>query len=357
MRRRCVILAVAAGLCAPLMLPAGQHKKHDEEPKTEVLPLPPQLPMALAADTQSLDFHISPLLKTGGLDAQIRQSLNDLIRDTHGETIIKLRAFVSGAGDARRVGAETGQIFTEHKLPLPVLSILQVGALGGETAEVVIEAVVSTKRELNPNGLAFFSGQSAPSFKQAAERLAQSARAAPVAPGRVLTCTCFASVMGDYGAMRADLQSEFPNSAINIVQPLREAGDGSATCEAVGQLSAPPRNGPVEWLSEARATLVNSPQLVFTGLQLTFGNYLDDAHEAYLRLERAVSAVQPVEAPVEINAFALDSYAAAALSKTTAAPPGTFTVESVEGLPAIDASAGIEAVLAPNVRTRVSIVR
>jgi hypothetical protein len=339
------------------MLLARQHKKHDDEPKTEVMPLPPQLPMALAADTQTLDFHISPLLGTGGLDAQIRRSLNDLIRDTHGETIIKLRAFVSGAGDARRVGAETGQIFTDHKLPLPVVSIVQVGALGGESAEVVIEAVVATKRDINPNGLAFFSGQSAPSFRQAAERLAESARAASVPAGHVLTCTCFASILGDYASMRAALQSEFPNSAINIVQPLREPGDGAATCEAVGQLSAPPRNGPVEWLSKARATLVNSPQLVFTGLQLTFGNYLDDAHEAFLRLERAVSAVQPVEAPVEIDAFALDSYAAAALSKTTTAPPATFTVESVEGLPAIDASAGIEAVLAPNVQTRVSMVR
>src|SRR5205814_4081539 len=105
-------------------------KRKNEEPKTQVLPLPKELPMALAADTETLDFHISPLLRTGGLAAQIRQSLNDLIRDTRGETIIKLRAFVAGAGDARRVQAEVTQLFTEHKLPLPVLSVVQVGGLG-----------------------------------------------------------------------------------------------------------------------------------------------------------------------------------------------------------------------------------
>src|SRR5277367_5455719 len=121
-------------------------KKKNEEPKPQVMPLPPELPMALAADAETLDFHISPLLRSGGLAAQIKQSLDDLIRDTHGETIVKLRAFVAGAGDARRVQSEAADLFTDHKLPLPVLSVLQVGALGDEAAKVVIEAVVSTRR-------------------------------------------------------------------------------------------------------------------------------------------------------------------------------------------------------------------
>src|SRR5581483_5847265 len=142
--RRTLVLSTAAIFCILLF---AQRRKN-EEPKTQVLPLPPELPMALAADTEMLDFHISPLLKTGGLSAQIRQSLNDLIRDTRGETIIKLRAFVAGAGDARRVQAVVADLFTERKLPLPVLSIIQVGALGQETAQVVIEAVVSTHRTM-----------------------------------------------------------------------------------------------------------------------------------------------------------------------------------------------------------------
>src|SRR5882757_8925089 len=109
---------------------SAQRKRKYEEPKPQVLPLPP------GADTASLDFHISPLLKTGGLSAQIRRSLTDLIRDTHGETIVKLRAFVAGAGDARRVEAEAAAIFSERRLPLPVLSILQVGGLDDAAAQV-----------------------------------------------------------------------------------------------------------------------------------------------------------------------------------------------------------------------------
>jgi hypothetical protein len=73
-----------------VLMAAGSYsqRKKNEEPKPQVLPLPPELPMALAAETETLDFHISPLLRNGGLAAQIRQSLGDLIRDTHGETIV-----------------------------------------------------------------------------------------------------------------------------------------------------------------------------------------------------------------------------------------------------------------------------
>ena len=341
------------------LLPQGslpaQRKKKNEEPKTQVLPLPPELPMALAAGTATLDFHISPLLKTGGLSAQIRQSLNGLIRDTRGETIIKLRAFVAGAGDARRVQAEAAQIFTERKLPLPVSSILQVGALGEEAAEVVIEAVVATRRTLNPNGLAFLAGQTGASLDQALQHLKESAVAASVRPDRVLTSTCFTSRIDNYEAARAAIQALFPNAAIDIVEALRDPMNDWSMCEAVGQLSAPPRE-PLVWLKDARAALVNSNQLVFTGLQLTFGSFLDDAHEAFTRLERVAAAVQPVEAPVQVNVFSLDASAGSALRKTTSVPASIFTVQRVEGLPAIDASAGIEAVLAPNVQSPVTLL-
>ena len=165
--------------------------------------------MALAADTATLDFHISPLLRTGGLSAQIRQSLNDLIRDTHGETIVKLRAFLSGAGKARRVDAEVSQIFTEKKRPLPVLSIIQVGGLGDERATVVIEAVVETRRTLNPNGLAFLAGQTGPSFTQAFQRLQASVQAASVSPEHVLKCTCF-TAEPDYAAVEPLSKPHFP---------------------------------------------------------------------------------------------------------------------------------------------------
>lgn len=354
MSRRRLTTAVLLAIFLPGLFHLAAQKKKNEEPKPQILPLPPELPMALAAETGSLDFHISPLLAAGGLSVQIRQSLNDLIRDTRGETIIKLRAFVAGAGDARRVQAQVADIFTERKLPLPVLSIIQIGALGHEASQVVIEAVVSTHRTVNPNGLGFLAGQTGASLHDAVEHLRQSASAASISPDRVLTCTCFTSRIENYTSARAAIQAVFPNTAVNLVQALRDPASDATMCEAVGQLTQPPTEGPLVWLKNARATLVDSHQLVFTGLQLTFGSYLDDAHEAFARLRHAASALQ-AEAPVEVNAFSLDASASSALRKTTQVPLCTFTVQAVEGLPAVDASGGIEAVLAPNVRSPVTL--
>ena len=305
--------------------------------------------MALSVDTNSLDFHISPLLPSGGLSAQIRQSLNDLLRDTHGETIIKLRAFVAGSGDARRVQALVTDLFTERKLPLPVLTILQVGALGRESAQVVIEAVVSTHRSVNPNGLAFFYGQRGKSLLKAAEQFLSNVRAANVPAGNVMTCTCFAARIEDHEEAMREVKALFPKSDLNLVQAIRDPLSSSASCEGVAQLATTPREAVV--LEEfAHATLVRSGQLVFTGMQLSFGNYLDDAEQAFKRLERAAGALQPVETPVQVDGFALDNASAAALQKMIRLAPGTFSIHGVEGLPSVDASAGIEAILAPNVQ-------
>lgn len=305
--------------------------------------------MALAVDTDSLDFHISPLLKTGGLSAQIRQSLNDLLRDTHGETIIKLRAFVAGSGDARRVQALVTDLFTDRRLPLPVLTIVQVGALGQESAQVVIEAVVSTHHSVNPNGLAFFFDQRGKSLQKAVEQFRGNLQAVNVPPENVLTCTCFAARMDDHDEALKQVKALFPNADLNLVQAIRDPLSNSASCEGVAKLAAPPRDAVI--LDEfAHATLVHSGQLIFTGLQLSFGNYLDDAQQAFKRLERAAGALQPVETPVQVDGFALDNSAAASLRKTISLAPGTFAIHGVEGLPSVDASAGIEAILAPNVQ-------
>jgi enamine deaminase RidA (YjgF/YER057c/UK114 family) len=345
--RLCAAVALLASFLA--VTAASQHTKKNEESKSQVLPLPPELPMALVADTAALDFHMSSLLRTGGLSAQIRQSLNDLIRDTHGETIIKLRAFVAGAGDARRVAAQAAEIFTERKLPLPVLSIVQVGGLGIGAAQVTIEATVATHRTLNPNGLAFIAGQSGADLPSALHSLRQSVQAAEVAPENVLTSTCFTSRIEDDDATRASIRAIFPKAGINVVQALRDPATDRSSCEAIGQLTRPPTQGPLVRLEKTRAAQVNTPQLIFTGLQLSFGNFLDDANVAFTRLERAASAIRPLETPVEVNVFSLDPSAGSALRKTSPVPLSIFTIQLVEGLPSVDASAGIEAVLAPDV--------
>src|SRR6476469_398924 len=126
--RIALVSVLLAAVSAPV--PASQKKRKDEEPKPQVLPLPKELPRAQVVDSRSLTFRVTPLLKSVRLSSQIKDTLANLLRDTHSATIVKLRAFVSGAGDSRRVQELVSEMFTEKKQPLPVLTLIQVGALG-----------------------------------------------------------------------------------------------------------------------------------------------------------------------------------------------------------------------------------
>ena len=98
---RCLLLKTAATLVlfsTVALAGFGHKKKKEEEPKPQILPLPKELPRAPLGGYQDIAFRTTPLLKPGRLSVQIRETLNDLIKETRGETIIKLRAFVAGAG-------------------------------------------------------------------------------------------------------------------------------------------------------------------------------------------------------------------------------------------------------------------
>ena len=82
---------------------------------------------------------MTPLSAKGLLSQQTRDALKGLLHSSHG-TIVKLRAFVAGSGDLRRVGEIAGEMFLEKHMPLPALTVVQVGALPLEGAQVVMEA-------------------------------------------------------------------------------------------------------------------------------------------------------------------------------------------------------------------------
>lgn len=342
-------LVLACTTAALIVQPASAQRrdKKYQEPKSQVLPLPKELPMVLPVETAGLTFYNPPLLKTGGLAAQIRRTVADLLHETKGRTVVKLRAFVAGAGDARRVQSEVIEQFTAKHVPLPVLTILQVGSLGEGLAQVAFEAVLSSPQNANPHGLVFFSGQVGNSLEDAVDRLRKSSAEASIASDDMLRITCFTGRMDAASALRALPADRFPKAITLVVQALRDPLNDRSSCQAVARLKESGNDKPLVLLTEARATIVRSQRIVFTGLQLSFGSYLDDAREAFQRLQRAASAVSGAESPVEINAFSLDLTAGSAIRKSTRVPPSTFTDQSVEGLPSVDASAGIEAILAP----------
>jgi hypothetical protein len=348
---------------------AQSHRKKDEEPKPQVLPLPKEPPVALAADVGSLGFHVSPLLRSGKLAAQIRDCLNEVIREAHGAPIIKLRAFVSGAGDTRRVQAVMSDLFTEHKLNLPVLTIVQVGALGDDASQVVIETVTSERRQQNPGGLAFLASQRADSLNGSLDKLKEGLAAvdgklkndspapAGFAASDVVSVTCLLETLSDYRASLDHVMSIFPKASVNIVQAQRQIGGSAAACEAVARVNEAP-TGTMSFRPFRVTVLTVRQQAVFTGVQLGFGPYLDDAMAALDRLRKnAASASALFDEVAVINVYSLSPEASSALRKTALkfhVPVEALSFQPVEGLPSPDAALGIEAIYGGPIVTSVA---
>ena len=161
----------------------------------------------------------------------------------------------------------------------------------------------------------------------------------------MLQVTCFLPDLSDVASARASVAAAFPSAAANLVQLTRLSVDPKAACEGVGRLVKAPRT-PVEF--RETSVLVNSPKLVFTGIQMAFRDREEDLRLAYERLRRALESVHAGYA----GSLVLDLYAlnnavadkAAALAREflgpSARPVGSAHI--VEGLPSLDATVAIE---------------
>src|SRR5690242_17738446 len=149
-------------LCALAAFPGPfdkKKKKSEEEATTQVLQLPKDPPSAVTAETARISFSVSPLSARGLLSQQVRDALKALSHSAGSSSVVKLRAFVAGSGDMRRVQAIVSETFTDRHQPLPALSVVQVGGLPLDGAQVVLESVSVGRRDVNPNGLIYISGQ------------------------------------------------------------------------------------------------------------------------------------------------------------------------------------------------------
>ena len=310
------LLAVAQPGPRPVKPP-----KKVKEPETQALPLPPEPPPAVIAETGKLAFHLSPLSTKGLLTQQVHDALKALDRANGGATIVKLRAFVAGTGDMRRVAAIVSEEFSARKMPLPVVTTVQVGALPMDGAQVAIESIGVEKKTLNPNGLAFFSAQPVSGLSAAAA--AQDAD--------VVQVTCFVADLNQVDSARAAVTSAFPGAVANFVQPTRLAAEPGTSCEGVGRLQKPASS---------------AARLVFTGIQMAFGDQDQDLRLAYGRLGRALESMKadPVNA-LAVNVYSLNG---AVGQKAAGLAPGrpVKTIHVVEGLPSPDATVALELVAA-----------
>jgi enamine deaminase RidA (YjgF/YER057c/UK114 family) len=343
----------------PQVVPESKQKK-TKDLMNQTLPPPRELPASVSTDTDRLTFEVTPLSGKGLLSQQIREALRSLLRTAHG-TIVQMRAFVAGSGDLRRVGELTAEIFTEKHLPLPVLSVIQVGALPLEGAQVVIETAEMDKRPLNPNGVVFLSGQAATSVAQSLEHLTSALRVAGPEPAEALRVTCFVSSLAEQRGIRELMTASFPGAVLNYVQMQREPVSPVAECEAVARLRAagpavlsflnpPSLDKPSNY---SQMALVNSTKLVFTGTQFAFGGQESDLRLAFGRLERALSSSnarldQVVMSHVYLTSSGLMNKVRAVRSDYYSGKnPPASTMLPFEGLPSLDAQVGLDVVAVP----------
>ncbi|MBV9768842.1 MAG: RidA family protein, partial [Bryobacterales bacterium] len=218
----------------PTVAPEDKKKNKSDE-VTQALALPPELPAAVTADTNRLTFQVTPLSAKGLLSQQTRNALKILLHSNRG-TIVKLRAFVAGSGDLRRIGEIAGEMFLEKHQTLPALTALQVGALPMEGAQVVIEAIEEDRKVVNPNGVAFLAGQPAPTVAESISKLETVLATAGMQPSDALLVTCFVSSLEEQRDTQSAMAASFPGAALNYVQMQRAPVTPSASCEAKARM-------------------------------------------------------------------------------------------------------------------------
>src|ERR1700744_253444 len=230
--RRLAILLVTVFLAAALAA-----KKKNPDDITQILDLPKDPPVVGVGQTSRLTFHVSPLSAKGLLSQQTREALKAIFKENGGAQIIHIRAFVAGSGDLRRIPQIVSEIFTAKKMQLPSVSVVLAGSLQLQDAQVVLETVSETKKEINPDGLIFIEAQPP---DQLAMRLGNATATA-------LQVTCFVASTDNAAALTA----RFPSAAVDIVQTQRSPSHPGTNCEAV-----------------ARGRNPGAAKLAFTGTQI-----------------------------------------------------------------------------------------
>ena len=242
----------------PTVAPDKNDKKKKGADVTQALALPPELPAAVTAETSRLAFQVTPLSAKGLLSQQTRDAIKGLLRSNHGP-IVKLRAFVAGSGDLRRIGEIAGEMFLEKRMPLPALTVVQVGALPMVGAQVAIEATEVDRKIVNPSGVAFVAAQPAPSVAESLAKLKSALAGSGIEPSDALIVTCFVSSLDDQRDTQQAMSASFPGAALDYVQMQRAPVQPAASCEATARLKNPASSG------DAQVAQVSSPQVILTG--------------------------------------------------------------------------------------------
>jgi len=362
------VLAVSILSTALLPQAAAQFRHGKKESKTQVLDLLPSPPAAVTAEASRLEFDVAPITSHGLLSQQVRQALKALFKIHRRGRIVHLRAFVAGSGDTRRVRDVVAEVFTARKQHLPALSLVQVGPLPVIGAQVVLESVTELKKVVNPNGLAFLSGQAvasgepvldvAPLVKNSLAKIRYAASGLGLAPSDVLRVTCYCSSLHDGPTVRREMAENFPDAALNHLQLRRVYTRASVTCEAVARLKQPPADEldffnpePLPHTKDSSQVAVVGPnRIVFSGTQLGFEHQERDVRLALERMGKSIDGSGSSYRRVAMTRFyTLSNTISKSIRElrwdylNRSKPPANTLIE-LEGLPSLDASFAMDVI-------------
>jgi len=279
---------------------AGKKKNPDDI--TQTLEVPKDPPMVAIGDASRLVFHVSPLSAKGLLTQQTRDAVKAILKLNSGAPVVHVRAFVAGNGDMRRVPQIVSEVLTEKKMPLPSISVIQVGALPLEGAQVALETVSEAKRTVNPEGLTFVTDQGPESMDLA------------------LSATCF--VRDGFAALARPVAGRIPGGAVDYVQLQRAPLGGETRCEGA--------------VKGGRAA-----KLAFTGTQVAFGTNEKAARTAFERLNRELGQGDVIMSHIYALSPAIGGMAR--MLCPWKMPPVSLPVE---GVAAIDGAFAVDAIAA-----------
>jgi enamine deaminase RidA (YjgF/YER057c/UK114 family) len=347
-----VVRAVGMAAAVLLLLEAAadgfQRRKKQEEEITQTLELPPDPPAAVPADPSRLAFVQAPLSSQGLLSRQTRDGLRVLLQSARGARFVRIRAYVAGTGDLRRVQSIVAETFAERKQPLPVLTVAQVGALAVEGAQVQMEALVEQRK---PTGAGtVFAAASAATAEEAAGLIRQTLEQAGAVMDAPASLVCGVSSPEMLEPMRRAAYAMLPRAAYVGFQLQRIPAPPLAACQAAASMARATEGG-VQRLPHGVALSV--PKIIVSGAQLAFRYEETDARLAYQRLDRTLQqAGSSLKHAVLLYVYPMSSQLAELARKVraefvnTAAPPAGL-VAPVEGLPSIDGAFALEAIALP----------
>ena len=361
-----IAFSTLALFCAATLIAAPDQKKKKEE-LTQTLELPKELPNVLTGDPRRFTFQVTPLSAKGLLSQQMRDALKALDRQAGSDTVLKLRAFVAGSGDMRRVRDLVSEEFTDRRQPLPVLSLVRAGGLPMEGAQVVLEAISVSRKEVNPSGLAFIAPHVAsggrptdpvaPLTEKSLAGLKQALKAAGSEPADMLRVTCFLSSLENLTQSRRLVEAEYPKAAFHFLQTQRVPFEGQAACEGVARMRAKIASR-VEIRSVTQSAdsgasdiaMVPGPAVVLTGTQNSFGYEEKDARLAFDRLGKALEQAGVTKGDVVYAHYYPLAPVIARQIRTVRGeffdrvPPPAGSMLIFEGLPSMDAGFAVDVI-------------